>query len=234
MKRFLALLALTCSLCTASAQTDPQVLMDQLLGSFENATLPSVPTFKVKDQTVGSQYLYESWVPGTLTGVDGKSYSEGYLFNFNKMTQHVYVRLKDAPQAFLINKTMVGSVDFNDGLRKTHFEKVKTLDSNQLYQVLAKGSKHTLYSFTTTKFTASNYFTNGVSSSGNMYDEYKDESVYYVQYADGHTRQMPLKRKVVKAMFEEEKEKVAQFFKQNDNAEHPFDVKLVAELVNSL
>jgi hypothetical protein len=91
-----------------------------------------------------------------------------------------------------------------------------------------------LYSFTTTRFTASNYFTNGVSSSGNMYDEYKDESVYFVQYADGHTKAMPLKRKVVKAMFEEEKEKVALFFKQNDNAEHPFDEKFVAELVNSL
>jgi hypothetical protein len=138
MKKFFSLLTLAFALNSASAQTDPQVLMDQLLVSFENATLPSVPTFKVKDQTVGSQYLYDTWVPGTITAEDGKTYSEGYLFNFNKMTQHVYVRLKDAPQAFLINKSMVRSVELNDGQRKTHFEKVRTLDSNLLYQVLAR------------------------------------------------------------------------------------------------
>jgi hypothetical protein len=209
-----------------------QGLYSGAISSFGNS-VPSVPTFSSKAQTIGNQYLFENWVTGTIVDNDGTVFSEGYLFNFNKINQNVYFRLKDSAVAFLINKSLLKSVTLTDGMKTYTLEKVPSLDSNYLYTVLVKGKKYSLYSLTKTNFVAANYFTNGITSSGSMYDEFKDEVKYYVVKADGTKKEVPLKRKAIKTAFESDKEKVAEFFKANDNA-GTFGEDFLKSLVESL
>jgi hypothetical protein len=127
----------------------------------------------------------------------------------------------------------VKSITLSDGVKTYTMEKVPSLDPDNLYAVLVKGNKYSLYSQTKTHFIAANYFTNGISSSGNMYDEFKDEVKYYVVTPDGKNNEVPLKRKAVKKIFEAEKEKVSEFFKANDTAGN-FGEDFLKSLVESL
>jgi hypothetical protein len=46
--------------------------------------------------------------------------------------------------------------------------------------LIAKGTKYAVYKLTTTKFVKSNYHTDGVTLTGNPYDEYIDKHKYYL------------------------------------------------------
>ena len=216
-KRKLVLLPLLLLVFFANAQThftQNQQRFIAILDGFSSPSLPSIPGFQPKAQTVGNQYLFENWVPGTVVSSDGNTYSEGYLFNFNKITQNLYIRLADTAAAFLVNSKMLNEISLSDGSRTVRLQHVPSLDSNQLYEVLVQGGRYSLYSFTRTHFVAANYFTNGVSSSGSMYDEFKDEKSYFVSSPDGRVTPLTLKKKTVRSFFGEEKEKLAKFFKE--------------------
>lgn len=212
--------------------TGYQGLYAGALSSFGNS-IPSVPSFTTKNQTVGNQYLFENWVGGTVVDKDGKVFSEGYLFNFNKINQNLYFRLKDSAVAFLVNKSLVTSISLSDANKSYVLEKVPSLDPDNFYRVLAKTKKYTLYSFTQTSFVPANYFTNGYTSSGSMYDEFKDQVKYYLVYADGRTKEVPLRRKAVKKIFEEDRQKVDAFFKNNNTA-GVFGEETLKSLVESI
>ena len=64
-------------------------LYEAARSSFSYAALLSFPKFSPKPQTKGSQYLFDSWVPGSVTDINGVQFSEGYLFNFNKVTENI-------------------------------------------------------------------------------------------------------------------------------------------------
>lgn len=185
--------------------------------SFGNS-IPSVPNFSSKAQTIGSQYIFENWVNGSITDNDGKVFSEGYVFNFNKINQNLYFKLKDSAAAFIVNKSQLKSITLNDGVKTITLEKLPGFDTDNFYRVLVKGKKYSLYSLTKTNFVAANYFTNGITSSGSMYDEFKDEVKYFLVTPDGVTKEVPLKKKAVKKALEAEKTKVDEFFKMNNTA----------------
>ena len=192
-------------------------LYNQAASTF-GRSVPSVPTFGTKNETIGNQFLFENWVQGTVVDVNGNVFSSGYLFNFNKINQNLYFKLKDTAVAFLVSREEVKSIQLTDGFKNVLLEKVPAIDSNRFYQVLVKGEKYSLYSLTQTSFIAANFFTNGISSTGNMYDEFKDEVKYYVVTSDQKASEVPLKRKAVKKVFEAEKEKVTEFFREHDSA----------------
>jgi len=216
-----------------SNSTELQKFYEAAQSSF-NSAMPSMPSFERKVGTVGSAYLFENWVPGTVIDNEGTKFSDGYLFNFNKQSQNLYIRLRDTTAAFLVNKYLVRSIYLSDGNNSYLLERIPSLDSNFFYTSLAKGNKYSLYSFTKTKFIPSDYYTNGVSSSGNMYDEFKDETIYYIISTDGTAKQIPLKKKAVKAAFEGEKDKVEEFFKNNETANNPFGENFLKSLVEYL
>jgi hypothetical protein len=214
--------------------TSSEIYATALQANFASMTLPSVPDFTTKAQTVGSQYLFETWVGGNVTDLEGHSFSEGYLFNYNKVTQNLYIRVRDSALALLVPKEQLKQISLSDGLNSYQLQRVASLDSNQFFNVLVRGEKYSLYSLVKTRFVASEFFTNGVSSSGNPYDEFRDERIYYVQFANGRIQELPLKRKAVKAVFESEKEKVSAFFRNYNDADHPFDEVFLKSLVEYL
>lgn len=223
MKKFVSVPTIICLAVLISNQgkaqlnTGYQGLYSGALTTFGNS-IPSSPSFKPKTETIGNQYLFEEWVSGELIDDQGNTYSDGYLFNFNKINQNIYYKKKDSAGTFIVNKSLVKSIKLTDGVRTFTLEKVPAIDNENLYCVLVKGRKYSLYSLTKTNFVAANFFTNGFTSSGSMYDEFKDDVKYYVITADSSAKEVPLNRRAIKKIFEPEKDKVNEFFRKNNTA----------------
>lgn len=172
--------------------------------------------FNPKANTVGTQYLFPDWVHGTLITNDGQKFSE-YLYDLDKISQGLY-RIQADSTVFLIDKMQIKWLSLNDGQTTYEFEKVPSLKDDQLYRILAKGSKYSLYSLISTKFIPSNYTSNGIVTKGNLYDEFKDEVSYYLVTADGTAKQVSLKKKAFVSALEAEKPAIEKFFKDNSDA----------------
>jgi len=189
--------------------------------------------FGKKTNTVGSQFLFDDWVKGKVINTNGVEFTDG-LYNFNKVSQNLYVEMKDTANtvAFLVDREQLKSISLSDGIHTYLLEKVPALDAGSFYSVLAKGNKYSLYSQVKTKFIASDYETNGIVTSGNTYDEYKDEVSYWVVFADGSAHEISLKKKSIKNVLDAEKEKVDQFYKAN--ADQDQNENFLSRLIASL
>jgi hypothetical protein len=111
-------------------------------------------------------------------------------------------------------------------------EKIPSLKTDDLYIVVSRGTKYSLLKEVTTKFINANFQTNGIVSSGNDYDEFKDEYKYFVIFPDGSAHDISLKKKSIKNVLEAEKEKVDQFFKANASDEQ--NESFLSRLISSL
>jgi len=186
--------------------------------------------FEQRPNTVGTQYLFTDWAKGTVVDTKGVSY-ETYM-NYDKVGQNLYMKIKDdSSVVFVVDKEQIKYATLQGAGAACWLERVPALDKAKLYNRLAGGNKYALYAFTKTKFIAANYSSNGIVSSGNMYDEFKDETTYYIVPANGTAKEVLLKRKSINAALPSEKEKIELFFK---NYEGEWDEKLLTELVNFL
>lgn len=181
---------------------------------FQNSIAVERNHFATKANTVGTQYLFPNWVKGSVVDNSGNIFDG--LFNFDKITQELYLKLDSSSNnAFMVDKQQIKSATLTDGLISYQLERVPSLNNNNLYRILEKG-KYSLYGFTKTKFIPSNYTSNGIVTSGNLYDEYKDEVHYYIVFPDGTNKEISLKKKAIKSVLENEKNTVDLFFKNND------------------
>ncbi|HEY2721337.1 MAG TPA: hypothetical protein VGI82_06415, partial [Chitinophagaceae bacterium] len=186
MKIRLALITLfSVFLSHVSLHSQVQLIIPGDFQSFSATSNPLSTTFKtftLKD-AAGTRYLYKEWVKGSVTNKAGKTFEDGG-FNFDKVSQSLYLRLKDQSSVFVVNKDQLVSIALTDGNTSYLFKKISSLDTNNFYNELVKG-KYSLYSLIKTEFIPANYQTNGIVSSGNLYDEFKDHITYYVIFPDG-------------------------------------------------
>ena len=195
-----------------------------------SATVTRMP-FAPAKSTVGTRFLFSDWVKATVVDNSGTRFSNG-LFNFDKVGQNLYMQLPDTNAVLHVDKHQVKSISFSDGAVTYMLKKVPALDTNYFYNALVEGNKYSLYRLTKTTFIPSNYQSNGIVTTGNLYDEYKDEVTYYVIFPDGSAHETSLKKKSVKSLLAAEKAKVDNFFKAfSDQA---FDEEMFTLLVQSL
>jgi hypothetical protein len=168
--------------------------------------------FAPAKSTVGTRFLFTDWAKATVVDNSGATFSNG-LFNFDKVGQNLYMQLPDTNAVLHVNKHQVKSVTLTDGTITYVLTKVAALDTNNFYNALVEGNKYSLYCYTKTTFVPSDYTSNGIVTSGNLYDEYKDETTYYVIFPNGSVHETSLKKKSVKNLFASEKVKVDNFFK---------------------
>jgi len=188
--------------------------------------------FSKKGNVVGSQFLFKDWASGMVTNKEGISFTDG-LFNYDKINKNLYIFKNDT--IFLVNKFQLQTIrlrDMTDSAVRYVLEKIPSLKTDDLYIVVSKGTKYSLLKEVTTKFIVANYQTNGIASSGNMYDEFKDEYKYFILFPDGSSHPVSLKKKSVKAVLEGEKEKVDGFYKANGEAEQ--NENFLSRLITSL
>jgi len=187
--------------------------------------------FTKTGNVVGSQFLFKDWAKGMVVNKQGVGFTDG-LFNYDKIHKNLYVFKNDT--IFLVAKYQLQTIRLHDESDSNSYvlEKIPSLKTDDLYFVVSKGTKYSLMKEVTTKFINANYQTNGIVSSGNMYDEFKDEYRYFVIFPDGSSHEVSLKKKSIKSVLEAEKEKVDQFYKANadDEQNESFLSRLIASL----
>jgi Holliday junction resolvase RusA-like endonuclease len=98
--------------------------------------------------------------------------------------------------------------------------------------VLSSGSKYKIYKDLGTTFIKASFVTNGITSSGNNYDEYKDDAVYYVVKQGGQPQKIELKSKAIKTAFAAEADKVKKFFSDNEGDVDENYLKALGDYLN--
>ncbi|WP_426669710.1 carboxypeptidase-like regulatory domain-containing protein [Mucilaginibacter sp. McL0603] len=187
--------------------------------STEGMTKDVSSGYIVHENTIhGSRYLFENWVHGyALTTEDSVKQNDNYLFNYEKMAGNL-IFTDDGKTMTGINRHSIKMFTLVDDQGQTYvFENRPEIDPLHFVQVISTGSKYKIYKQLGTKYLPNNYVSNGMTSSGNNYDEFKDESVYYVvKLPGGQPQKVLLKKKSIKTVFAADADKANKFLSDND------------------
>jgi hypothetical protein len=175
-----------------------------------------VPMVHIKEATKGSRLFATDWLHGyIINDQDQLVQSPDFLLNYDKITGDLLLT-KDKSSMISVNKESAKSFTlYNNGQNYT-FELIPKVDNTRFAVVLASGTKYKICKLIRTKFVAANYQTNGLSSTGNNYDEYVDEPAYYViDVKADQVMKLSLKKKSIKEDFAKEADKVNKFISSN-------------------
>jgi hypothetical protein len=127
---------------------------------------------------------------------------------------------RDQHAVFLADKQEVKAFTLIDDNFQTYvFEAVPAIDPKHYSMVLSTGGKYKVYKLLTCVFVKANFTTNGITSSGNNYDEYVDESAYYIlNVKTNQLQKIALKSKAIKQALTADADKLKAF-----NTEHGDD-----------
>ncbi|MFC0517258.1 hypothetical protein ACFFGT_23815 [Mucilaginibacter angelicae] len=173
------------------------------------------------DELHGSRFLSKSWMHGFALSVkDSLIQSNDYFFNFDKDGGDLLFT-RDQRKVFQADKGEVKActiIDDND--QAYSFETVPAIDPNRFILLLVKGDKYKIYNKLKSKFVKASFTTNGITSSGNNYDEYVDENHYFVLNVKTNQLQpLELKSKSIKTVFATEADKIKAFNKEHGDDE---------------
>lgn len=176
----------------------------------------SFPIAKEKEETHGSRYYFRDWVNGFVINTKGEKINNAALFfNYDKVSGDVLLS-HDQKTAIVVNPDQIKSFTLYDVTKNQHtFEIIPAVDKAFFAEVLSNGSKYKIYKLTKTKFIPSDYFTNGLVTRGNSYDEYADENTYYLFNANNQMDKLSLKQKAIKQAFKDDEIKLNAFFSLN-------------------
>jgi len=184
-------------------------------------------SFNSTENTKGRRYFFDDWVKGSVISVSGKEIGADYFFNFDKVTNNLLVT-KDKKEVIEVNKESLKEIKFNDKGTDYDFEMAPKISPYKFVEVLIKNDKVGLYKTINTRLIKADYNTNGITETGNPYDEYVDAPTYYVSYK-GEMRPVLLKFRSMKSELKEESKKVNDFYAdhQNDEVDENYLKKLV-------
>ncbi|MDP9048180.1 MAG: carboxypeptidase-like regulatory domain-containing protein [Bacteroidota bacterium] len=196
-----------------------EVFKDRL--SSEGLTRNAGSVYVAHENTVhGSRYLFEDWVHGYVTTMaDSIKQNDSYLFNYIK-TEGNLLFTDDGSAVKEIDRRLIKGFTLVDNQGQSFvFESVPAIDPNHFVQLLETGKSYKIYKQLITKFIPNNYVSNGMTSSGNNYDELKDEPVYYAVRSGGAPVKFALKSKSIKTTFAADVDKVKKFESAHDSDE---------------
>ncbi len=192
------------------------------------------PVFTYHEDTRGNRYLFNDWVSGYVTAPDGSTFKDPkYGFNYDKIDGGLLLT-QDKHAAIEIDKDKIKSFTlYNEAGNELTYAYVPAIDKTHYAQVIADGKKYSVYKLTKTRFVKNNYHSDGMTSTGNNYDEYVDENTYYV--VNNETKQvqvLPLKRKGIKTVFAADGKKVDTFLSAYDGDMDDSYVKNLGDFMN--
>ena len=172
-----------------------------------------------KQEAHGSRYFFEDWVHGYfINPADSLAQNSAYLYNYDKIGGDLLIT-PNRSSAVAVDPAQFKSFTlFNNSGEGFTFQKIAAIDNNHYVQVLAAGSKYNIYKKIYTHFQKANYSTNGMSSSGNNYDEYIDEPTYYIiDVQTNAVQKLSLKKKALKDAFAKDADKLNKFMSEHAN-----------------
>ncbi|MBB6111811.1 hypothetical protein SAMN05421821_11494 [Mucilaginibacter lappiensis] len=165
----------------------------------------------------GSRFLSEKWMHGFgISYADSLIQNNSYFFNYDKTMSDVLFS-RDQRAVFTADKQEVKAFTLIDDAFQTYsFEAVPAIDPKHYSMVLATGNKYKIYRLLTCKLVKANFTTNGITSSGNNYDEYVDENHYFIWNVKTKQLQpVELKSKSIKTALATDADKLKAFNKEH-------------------
>jgi hypothetical protein len=178
----------------------------------------AIATFRQKEETQGSRIFFKNFVHGyVITSEDSLIEDPTFLLDYDKIGGKLLLT-KNRVTVIEVDADKVKSFTLFDELNQPYiFTMENDIDRKHFVQVIADGPVYKIYKKIKTKFVASNYVSDGVASSGNDYDEYEDEFIYYLlNVKTGKLQPIGLKKKVLKQAFAADEAKADGYFKTND------------------
>ena len=181
----------------------------------------------------GNRFLFDKWVKGTVVKNSGEEISgDKYYFNFDKVTDNLLVTI-DKKDIIEVYKDSIQSFSFHENGEFYRFKKLIPIQRYRFVQVLLEdNAKFSLYKTINTRFVAADYSTNGLTESGNPYDEYVDRNQYFIMYKD-EVRPVLLKFTSIKKALKENSSEVKDFYADHlmDEVDENYLVRII-EYVN--
>jgi hypothetical protein len=181
-----------------------------------------------KENTKGSRYLFDDWTKGYVTDVKGNPInSENYTFNYDKIGGTLLLS-QDKQTAIAVDKEHVKNFVVYKADKAMAFEYVPAIDATHYCEILATGARYKIYKLIKTKLVKADFKSDGMTSSGNKYDEYIDEPAYFViDVKSAQPQQLGLKSKAIKQVFAADADKVKTFF--TDHKDDDIDETFLSE-----
>jgi len=203
----------------SNSKTATNTFQIQEIGGTDRAARPLAHFGTAQDELHGSPYLFDHWVHGyAISPQDSVIENSNYLFNYEKISG-ILLYTDDGKTTYAVYKDKAKQfVLYDDNAQQYYFEDVPAIDDKHYVQVLASGSKYKIYKQLGTEFVKADFQTNGITSSGNNYDSYVDESVYYiVKLPGGQPQKISFKRKSIKAAFGTEADKADKYMSDHSD-----------------
>jgi hypothetical protein len=196
-----------------------------------------IPRDEDAAMTKGSRYLFDtSWAKGTLVSAnDTEIRNDSFYFNFDKISQNIFFT-QDLKNVFELDKKEYKSfvLRWHDSVYA--FEHVFAINNSDFFQVLVKTpDKYSLYKFIHTQIKKANYTNNGISESGNKYDEYMDVPEYFIVFPNMEFRNFnSLKKNSIIKVFSlsADKDKVNGFYSGHSRGSGEGDLKELIRFLN--
>jgi hypothetical protein len=162
-----------------------------ILGSFASTT-----------EVQGSRYLSENWMHGFAIGTDdGVIQDPAQLFNYDMMGGDI-IYTADQKAISTVNRANVKSVSlYDDKGVATKLAYVPAVDNAHYVKVLADGPKYKMYKQIIIRYMKATYQTNGMTSTGNKYDEYAPTYLYFFAKGNDAPVKFTPKKKTLKELF---------------------------------
>ncbi len=200
--------------------------------SFLNGSVLS--SFNNKENVKGRKYFFDSWVKGVAVTDKGQVIDNNkFFFNVDKVN-NLLLTTEDKKTIIEVDKNLIRSFTLQNASQTVSFERVDLINPKIYLQVLTrKDSGYTLYKATFTKFVRADYSTNGLTESGNPYDEYVDTDIYYLLLPGGKEyKTIGLRARSIRQAFRGQEKIVNDYLYQHagENMDDAFLIKLVDEV----
>jgi hypothetical protein len=188
-----------------------------------------------KEDTKGSRYLVgDGWAKGYVVDKTGATVkNDNFAYNYDKINGSLLLT-QDKRAAVDVDRDQIKSFTIYNKLDQPEtYQLITAINPTHYTQVLSDGSKYKVYKYTKTTFVKSDFKTDGMTSTGNHYDEYVDEPTYYVlNVKTSALQKISLKAKAIKQVFAADADKVKAYF--SDHADDDINDTFLSNLADSL
>ncbi|MDN3582367.1 carboxypeptidase-like regulatory domain-containing protein [Mucilaginibacter flavus] len=168
-----------------------------------------------KEDTKGSRYLVgDGWAKGYVVDKTGATVkNDNFSYNYDKINGSLLLT-QDKRAAVDVDRDQIKSFTIYNSLDQPQtYQLVSGINPTHYSQVLSDGANYKVYKYTKTTFVKSDFKTDGMTSTGNHYDEYVDEPTYYIlNVKSGAMQKVNLKAKALKQAFAADADKVKSYF----------------------